>query len=206
MKERPVWQLNPVYETQNRSAFIFTTSRGSKHHKVQWIKPVDGRTYEYLSLHLGKDSVVTFAAVWKFHQSCQQGFFCQWLCWTHLHCFSWCFIHTRRLFHPQPHHHNYKEDFNISLDNFSYFSPFICCSGSGILSLVDYWHSQRPPHIPCHGEVTQSSSVLRSSLGVRPKAVLRPRPVDTHFLPRMRDEVQSVERNTRAVGRHVGPR
>lgn len=59
------------------------------------------------------------------------------------------------------------------------------------------------PHIPCHGEVTQSSSVLQSSLGVWPKAVLRPRAADTHFLPRMRDEVQSVQRNTRAVGRHT---
>lgn len=59
---------------QNRSSFIFTTSRGSKHHKVQLINPVDGRTYEHLSLHLGEDSAVTFAALWKFHQSCELGF------------------------------------------------------------------------------------------------------------------------------------
>lgn len=29
-----------------------------------------------------------------------------------------------------------------------------------VLSLNDYWHSRRSPHIPCHGEVTQRFSVL----------------------------------------------
>lgn len=29
-----------------------------------------------------------------------------------------------------------------------------------LLSLNDYWHSRRSPHIPCHGEVTQRFSVL----------------------------------------------
>lgn len=56
-----------------------------------------------------------------------------------------------------------KKSRNCFLISLKLIFRWLCCTESRqqlVLGSSDYWHSQRSPHIPCHGEVTQRFSVL----------------------------------------------
>lgn len=88
-----------------------------------------------------------------------------------------------------------------------------CCTESRqqlVLGPSVYWHSQRSPHIPCHGEVTQTFSVLSLPSALwesDQKQFLRPRAADAHFLPRMRKTrfkvISGTHSDPRAVWEHT---
>lgn len=181
--------------------FTFTPWRRLKPHKVKK-KPL-----LCSFLHLGDDSAVTFAAVWKCHQSCEQSLLSVTvldrllLFWLNIHIYGYSFQRLMTVI---------ARNIWVCLWFILVLSSLpSCCSGAserrrqhrqprGLLAFPTT--SSHP--VPRRGDTEflcpaeLSGSATKSSFTTKSCR---------HSLPAKR-EVQSVERNTRAVGRHTWTR